>query len=345
MFTSRNQTKIFKKLFIPRYQRGCLFGIQLKFFQLKSSSYNTTKDSIALLEQENLSQIAQPNKSKVYFHKNIFSTSLKNTQNIAIVEDIKRELEDTKTEYRRCLEKLERLSELRKKLREDEYVDEKERKKFIEEKEEVEKQETKLELSKDRWELQIQKLQSALIETNQRVSPTKDLKLEMIESTSSFLDLLFSPFDETIKRSNLEQCLTSTLLCKLPVDPYYCKKHLDYLNYLEPSCSEPFYNVPRLSTIVSNIIGKPFTEYPGEEERTADGVNDHILDMITLANDYIKSIPLRWTRNRTLIDTNITTRKQIWPDITIYCDGLLVMMGEEKDVMENLDIAAEQLDS
>ena len=80
-------------------------------------------------------------------------------------------------------------------------------------------------------------------------------------------------------------------------------------------------------------------------ELTADGINDHILDMISFAGDYIGSLQLNWTRNKTINDTSITTKqKRVRPDVTIYCNGLLVMMGEEKDVKEKLDIAAQQLD-
>jgi len=126
------------------------------------------------------------------------------------------------------------------------------------------------------------------------------------------------------------------LLQKLPAHPYYCR---DYPDYLEPTNSEPFYNVPRLSTIVSNIMGKSFAEAVGQEALAADGINDHILDMISFAGDYIGSLQLNWTRNKTINDTSITTKqKRVRPDVTIYCNGLLVMMGEEKDVREKLDM-------
>ncbi|KAG9304922.1 hypothetical protein G9A89_010784 [Geosiphon pyriformis] len=91
---------------------------------------------------------------------------------MASVDRIERQLEVATTEYRRCVEKLEkfmegekgdRLSELKKNLREKEDVDENQRKKWIEEKEDLEKQEKKLEASKERWELQMEKLQDTLI--------------------------------------------------------------------------------------------------------------------------------------------------------------------------------------
>ncbi|KAG9297433.1 hypothetical protein G9A89_020834 [Geosiphon pyriformis] len=85
---------------------------------------------------------------------------------MASVEDIKRQLEVVTTEYRRCVEKLDRLNELKKNLREEEDVDEKQRKKWIEEKEELEEEVKELKKSKDRWELQMEKLQDHFIETN-----------------------------------------------------------------------------------------------------------------------------------------------------------------------------------
>ncbi|KAG9304899.1 hypothetical protein G9A89_010761 [Geosiphon pyriformis] len=94
---------------------------------------------------------------------------------MASVDRIEHQLEVTTTEYRRCVEKLEkfmegkkgdRLEELKKNLREKEDVDEKQRKKWIEEKEELEEEVKELKKSKDRWELQMEKLQDHFIETN-----------------------------------------------------------------------------------------------------------------------------------------------------------------------------------
>ncbi|KAG9287078.1 hypothetical protein G9A89_023043 [Geosiphon pyriformis] len=79
-------------------------------------------------------------------------------------EDIKRELEDVKTEYRRCVEKLDRLNELKKKLRGKKWTDSDEKEAWIEEKEELEEEVKELKTSKDRWEVQMQKLQIALME-------------------------------------------------------------------------------------------------------------------------------------------------------------------------------------
>ncbi|KAG9301033.1 hypothetical protein G9A89_015769 [Geosiphon pyriformis] len=73
---------------------------------------------------------------------------------MASVEDIKRWLRPN------------RLNELKKNLREEEDVDEKQRKKWIEEKEELEEEVKELKKSKDRWELQMEKLQDHFIETN-----------------------------------------------------------------------------------------------------------------------------------------------------------------------------------
>ncbi|KAG9295686.1 hypothetical protein G9A89_001703 [Geosiphon pyriformis] len=91
------------------------------------------------------------------------------------VENIKRQLEVATTEYRRCVEELKefrkgeegnRLSELKKNLREKEDVDENQRKKWTEEKEDLEKEEKNLEVEKNEWKVQMQKLQNALMETN-----------------------------------------------------------------------------------------------------------------------------------------------------------------------------------
>ncbi|KAG9287664.1 hypothetical protein G9A89_004011 [Geosiphon pyriformis] len=85
---------------------------------------------------------------------------------MASVDRIERQLEVATTEYRRCVEKLEkfmegekenRLEELKKNLREKEDVDENQRKKWTEEKEDLEKQEKKLEIEKDEWKEELLK--------------------------------------------------------------------------------------------------------------------------------------------------------------------------------------------
>ncbi|KAG9286905.1 hypothetical protein G9A89_012455 [Geosiphon pyriformis] len=100
---------------------------------------------------------------------------------MSAVEDIKRQLEVATTEYRRCVEKLEkfmegkkgdRLEELKKNLREKEDVDENQRKKWIEEKQELEKQEKKLEIEKDEWKEELrkwaEKLRAAIDDTGNK---------------------------------------------------------------------------------------------------------------------------------------------------------------------------------
>ncbi|KAG9298385.1 hypothetical protein G9A89_005245 [Geosiphon pyriformis] len=106
----------------------------------------------------------------------ISSQTITNTQNtMASVDRVERELEDVKTEYRRCVEELkefrkgekgDRLEELKRNLRVKKWTDTDEKEAWIEEKEDLEKQEKKLEASKDRWELQMEKLQDHFIETN-----------------------------------------------------------------------------------------------------------------------------------------------------------------------------------
>ncbi|KAG9285613.1 hypothetical protein G9A89_009253 [Geosiphon pyriformis] len=265
------------------------------------------------------------------------------------VEDIKLELRDVKTEYKRCVEKLEkfmegekgdRLEELKKNLREKEDVDEKQRKKWIEEKEELEEEVKELKKSKDRWELQMEKLQDHFIETNKTEHLAKRVRLDTPDNTLSFLQLLCPPFDEPITRSNLEHCFTSALLQKLPAISHLCR---DYGNYLVPIDSDPLYNVPRLLAIVTTIFSKSFTESPRQEQRTADGINNHILDMITLLGQCFATPSLSWKRNGKINDTSTITDKSVRPDITVYCNDLLVMIGEEKDIKENILDAAQQL--
>ncbi|CAG8523637.1 6570_t:CDS:2, partial [Paraglomus brasilianum] len=68
-------------------------------------------------------------------------------------------------------------------------------------------------------------------------------RFDIPDNTGLFLRGLCCPFDEPIRRDNVEECLMAPLLQKLPAHPYYCR---DYPDYLEPTNSEPFYNVPRL---------------------------------------------------------------------------------------------------
>ncbi|KAG9297288.1 hypothetical protein G9A89_006387 [Geosiphon pyriformis] len=88
---------------------------------------------------------------------------------MASVDKIERELEYAKTQYDKCEEKLDRLSELKKKLRGKKWTDSDEKEAWIEEKEELEEEVKELKTSKDRWELQMQKLQNTLMETTQTV--------------------------------------------------------------------------------------------------------------------------------------------------------------------------------
>ncbi|KAG9306961.1 hypothetical protein G9A89_000875 [Geosiphon pyriformis] len=168
----------------------------------------------------------------------------------------------------------------------------------------------------------------------------KRARLDMPDNTLSFLQLLCPPFDEPITRSNLEHCFTSALLQKLPAISHLCR---DYGNYLVPIDSDPLYNVPRLLAIVTTIFSKSFTESPRQEQRTADGINNHILDMITLLGQCFATPSLRWKRNGKINDTSTITDKSVRPDITVYCNDLLVMIGEEKDIKENILNAAQQL--
>ncbi|KAG9287195.1 hypothetical protein G9A89_001603 [Geosiphon pyriformis] len=266
---------------------------------------------------------------------------------MASVEDIKLELRDVKTEYKRCVEELkgkseklgekgDKLSEL-KKLREEKYENENQKKELEKQKEKLEEVK-EVKTNKDRWELQMQKRQDNFMETNKTEHLAKRARLYMPvympDNTISFLQLLCPPFVEPITLGNLEHCFTSALLQKLPAIPHLCR---DYGNYLVPINSDAFYNVPRLCAIVSNIFSKFYTECSRQEGLTKDGINNHILDMITFLSQYIATPYLSWKRNE-------RTGKKVRPDITVYCNNLLVMNGEEKDVRDKLLIAAQKLD-
>ncbi|KAG9292448.1 hypothetical protein G9A89_015318 [Geosiphon pyriformis] len=170
----------------------------------------------------------------------------------------------------------------------------------------------------------------------------KRARLDMPDNTSSFLELLCRPFNKPITRSNFENCFISKLLQKLLVEPYLCQNLKDYF---VPTCSEALYNVPRLSAIVSTILSKSFTKCARQEQLTTDGINNHILDIIIFLSKYIATPSLSWKHNGKIHDTSTITYKNIPPNITVYCNDLLVMIGEEKDVKGNLIKAAEQLNS
>ncbi|KAG9284723.1 hypothetical protein G9A89_003026, partial [Geosiphon pyriformis] len=85
---------------------------------------------------------------------------------MASVEDIKQALKKAESEYDRCVEKLDRLSELKKKLRGKKWTDSDEKEAWIEEKEELEDA-NDLKVEKDEWKVQVQRFQNALLETTQ----------------------------------------------------------------------------------------------------------------------------------------------------------------------------------
>nr|CAG8492332.1 397_t:CDS:2 [Entrophospora candida] len=139
-----------------------------------------------------------------------------------------------------------------------------------------------------------------------------------------FLGKLLHPFDEEISCNNLEQFLSKPLLLKLPSLPSYADSFPDKL---ESVYSNPFY-VPRISSILVNVMGKSFRESVGGEAYTSNTINNHIMDMIGLAQEYALGCSnFNWNRNKVIKPTTTTTEnRRVRPDVTIYYNRVLVMM-------------------
>jgi len=93
-------------------------------------------------------------------------------------------------------------------------------------------------------------------------------------------------------------------------------------------------------------MGKSFIEQVGGEALTSDTINDHIMDVIGLVQEYALGCSnLDWNRNKAIkLGTTTTEEKRVRPDVTIYYNRVLVMMGEEKDVKYRLEDAEKDLD-
>ncbi|CAJ0825942.1 5634_t:CDS:2 [Entrophospora sp. SA101] len=150
-----------------------------------------------------------------------------------------------------------------------------------------------------------------------------------------FLGKLLHPFDEEISCNNLEQFLSKPLLLKLPSLPSCADNFPDKL---ESVYSNPFY-VPRISSILVNVMGKSFRESVGGEAYTSNTINNHIMDMIDLAQEYALGCSnFDWNHNKVIKPTTTTTEnKRVRPDVTIYYNRVLVMIDAEKDLDEYFD--------
>ncbi|CAB4475977.1 unnamed protein product [Rhizophagus irregularis] len=167
--------------------------------------------------------------------------------------------------------------------------------------------------------------------------PNKRTKLE--DRTTDFLNELLCPFDTEIDCTNVEQFLSAKLPLKLPCVPGLVT---GYTDVIEDIFSSSIYS-PRLSLIVSEVMGTSFKQISGGEATTLGNINIHIKKIIELAQEYAENCSdLDLDRNKTSSTTTELPRDR--PDMAIYYKNVLFMMGEEKDLDTRLKDAERQLD-
>ncbi|CAI2180195.1 3388_t:CDS:2 [Funneliformis geosporum] len=167
----------------------------------------------------------------------------------------------------------------------------------------------------------------------------KRIKLE--DNTTKFFDELLRPFDEEINRDNIERLFMKPLLLKLPCLPDLVVDS----NVLESILSSPIYS-SRLSSIVDVVMSRNFREGPGKEGKTMGNIDSHINNLIELIQEYAKDCSnMSLDRNQAIQSSTTTTEnKRNRPDIAVYYNNVLVMMGEAKDINTKLGAAETQLD-
>ncbi|KAG9295282.1 hypothetical protein G9A89_021213 [Geosiphon pyriformis] len=278
-------------------------------------------------------------------------------------EDIKRELEYVKTQYGRCVEKLEkfmegekgdRLSELKKNLREKEDVDENQRKKWIEEKEDLEKQEKKLEASKERWELQIEKLQDTLI-GNDFVTCNLNVgdrvydfgpRIET-DKTKFICANLIKPFDTLPTRAGqLPELINAPLLGKLPVINYS-----DLGKFAQLGDSIYFDEIDR-ETELALVFKTALSHTRATNVKTELAMATSVDLLTTLPLQLLcdnSDFRIEFSRDEcekkhtTTAKSTPATIKNTRPDLLGYVNDVLVIKDEEKAKRKNLETAKEEL--
>ncbi|CAG8557407.1 2299_t:CDS:2 [Funneliformis mosseae] len=166
-------------------------------------------------------------------------------------------------------------------------------------------------------------------------------RIKLVDNTTKFFDELLRPFNEEVSRDNVEQLLSKPLLLKLPclpdlvVDP----------NVLESLFSSPIYS-SRLSAIVAVVMSRNFKEGPGKEGITMGNIDSHINILIELIQEYARGCSnMSLDRNQAIQSSTTTTEnKKYRPDIAVYYNRVLVMMGDAKDINTKLEAAETQLD-
>ncbi|PKY55122.1 hypothetical protein RhiirA4_474379 [Rhizophagus irregularis] len=149
-------------------------------------------------------------------------------------------------------------------------------------------------------------------------------KLDKPDQTEEFLDEILRPFDVEISLTNVAQLLSAPLLRKLPTLHYAS----DFSDKLEYAYSSSIYSC-ELCILVDNVMNKVFRERPGAEF----GFGCAKLDVDR--------------HNRTIHAESSTSEKRKKldrPDVTIYYNRVLVMLGEEKALSNDLRVAENDLD-
>ncbi|CAB5357256.1 unnamed protein product [Rhizophagus irregularis] len=176
-------------------------------------------------------------------------------------------------------------------------------------------------------------------------TPNKRIKLEDIriglvhDKTTEYLQELLVPFNEPVYCDDVDLCFKAPLQRKLVAPHYLCKEYPAYFD------QEGFEFLPDVMLAVGDAM-ELYTGKDNQEMETSYMVDNVIRKMVKLAIKYIGKSGFEWTRNNKMNEYTTTTthKKNVRPDVLVYCNDVLVIIGEEKADHSTLATAAEDLD-
>ncbi|UZO13135.1 uncharacterized protein OCT59_004640 [Rhizophagus irregularis] len=173
----------------------------------------------------------------------------------------------------------------------------------------------------------------------------KRIKLEDIgighihDKTTEYLQELLSPFNEPVYCDNVDLYFKAPLQRKLVASHYLCKEYPAYFD------QEDLEFLPDVTLAVGDAM-ELYTGKDNQEMETSYMVDNVIRKMVKLAIRYIGKSGFEWARNNKMNEYTTTTthKRNVRPDVLVYCDEVLVILGEVKADHSTLATAAEDLD-
>ncbi|CAB5353417.1 unnamed protein product [Rhizophagus irregularis] len=173
----------------------------------------------------------------------------------------------------------------------------------------------------------------------------KRIKLEDIgighihDKTTEYLQELLSPFNKPVYCDNVDLYFKAPLQRKLVASHYLCKEYPAYFD------QEDLEFLPDVTLAVGDAM-ELYTGKDNQEMETSYMVDNVIRKMVKLAIRYIGKSGFEWACNNKMNEYTTTTthKRNVRPDVLVYCDEVLVILGEVKADHSTLATAAEDLD-